>query len=130
MKILGNLTRGLNPQLKHLLYRSCALLIALYGFQLWYYSKASLSYPLKSLGKLQRRAAIWILGAFKTSPSYNIEVIVGPILIHLHLQKLSRRSQLRAYIFPANHILRLLLDNKSDNPSLSHSLLLSSLTKR
>ena len=34
MKILGNLTRGLNPQQKCLLYRSCALPIALYGFQL------------------------------------------------------------------------------------------------
>ena len=32
MKILGNSTRGLNPHQKHLLYRSCALPIALYGF--------------------------------------------------------------------------------------------------
>ena len=32
MKILGNLSRGLNPQQKRLLYRSCALPIALYGF--------------------------------------------------------------------------------------------------
>ena len=32
MKILGNLTRGLIPHQKWLLYRSCALLIALYGF--------------------------------------------------------------------------------------------------
>ena len=52
MKILGNSTRGLNLQQKCLLYRSCALSIALYGFQLWYYSKAPLSYSLKSLGKL------------------------------------------------------------------------------
>ena len=36
MKILGNSTRGLNPQQKRLLYRSCALLIALYSFQLWF----------------------------------------------------------------------------------------------
>ena len=34
MKILGNLTKGLNLQQKHLLYRSCALPIALYNFQL------------------------------------------------------------------------------------------------
>ena len=57
MNILGNLTRSLNPQQKCLLYRSCTLLIALYGFQRWYYSKAPLLYPLKSLGKLQRQAA-------------------------------------------------------------------------
>jgi len=54
IKILGNSTRGLNPQQKCLLYRSCTLPIALYRFQLWYYSKAPLSYPLKSLEKLQK----------------------------------------------------------------------------
>ena len=34
MKILGNLTRGLIPHQKHLLYRSYTLPIALYGFQM------------------------------------------------------------------------------------------------
>ena len=52
MKILSNSTKGFNPQQKHLLYKSYTLSIALYGFQLWYYSKAPLSYPLKSLEKL------------------------------------------------------------------------------
>ena len=61
MKILGNSTRGLNPQQKHLLYRSCTLLIALYRFQMWYYNKALLLYSLKTLGKLQRRATLWIV---------------------------------------------------------------------
>jgi len=85
MKIISNSTRGLIPQQKRLLYRSYALPIALYSFQLWFYSKAPLSYPLNSLGKLQRRAATWILGAFKTSPLYGIEAITGLIPIHLHL---------------------------------------------
>ena len=58
MKILSNSIRGLNPNQKRLLYRSCALPIALYGFQLWYFHRAPLLYPLKILGKLQRRAAI------------------------------------------------------------------------
>jgi len=78
--------------------------------------------------------AIWILGAFKTSPSYGIGAIAGLIPIHLHLQKLSRRSQLRAYSLPANHILRLLMGNGSNIPNIPshphhHSLLLNSLTK-
>jgi len=34
MKLLGNLSRGINPIQKCLLYRCCALPIALYGFQL------------------------------------------------------------------------------------------------
>ena len=34
MKILGNSMRGLNPHQKYFLYRSCAMPIVLYGFQL------------------------------------------------------------------------------------------------
>ena len=68
MKLLGNSTRGINPLQKRLLYRCCVLPIVLYGFQLWFYNKAPLSYPMKILGKMQRRAAIWILGAFKMLP--------------------------------------------------------------
>ena len=52
MKLLGNSVQGLNPHQKCLLYRSCILLIALYGFQLWYYNKAPLAYSLKQLGKM------------------------------------------------------------------------------
>ena len=130
MKILGNSTRGLNSQQKCLLYRSCTLPIVLYGFQLWYYSRAPLSYPLNSLSKLQRRAATWILGAFKTSPSYNIEAIVGLILICHHLQKLSSRLQLRGHTLPANHIIKSLLDNNPNCSFPSHDLSLGLLSKR
>jgi len=59
--------------------------IALYSFQLWFYNKAPLLYHMKILGKIQRRAAIWILGAFKTSPLEGIEAIVGIIPIKFHL---------------------------------------------
>ena len=58
IKMLGNSTRGLNLLQKRYLYRSCALPIALYGFQLWYYNKVPLYYPLKSLRKMQWRAAL------------------------------------------------------------------------
>ena len=72
MKLLGNSSRGINPLQKCLLYRCCVLPIAMYGFQLWFYNKAPLSYHFKILNKMQRRATIWILGAFKTSPSEGI----------------------------------------------------------
>ena len=49
------------------------------------YNKAFLAYPLKKLRKMQCRAAIWILGAFQTSPSFGIEAITELIPIHLHL---------------------------------------------
>ena len=58
MKLLGNSSRGINPVQKRLLYRCCALPIALYGFQLWFYNKAPLSYHMKILNKMQRRATI------------------------------------------------------------------------
>jgi len=53
-----------------------------------------MAYHLKVLGKMQRRAAIWILGDFKTFPLYGIEAIAGLVPIKLHLQKLGGRSQL------------------------------------
>ena len=58
MKILGNSSCSIIPTQKCLLYRCCILPITLYGFQLWFYNHAPLSYPLKILGKIQRKAAI------------------------------------------------------------------------
>ena len=106
MKILRNLVHSLASQQKYLLYRSCVLPIVLYRFQLQFYNKALLFYPLKELNKMQRRAAIWILDAFCTLPSFGIETIIGLIPICLHLQKLCGRSQLRAHSLLYNHILK------------------------
>jgi len=97
--------RGLNPHQKCFFYRSCTIPIALYGFQLWYYNKAPLLYPLKILNKMQRRATLWIVEAFKTSLSLGVEAITGLISINLHLQKLSGRFQLRTHLLSYNHIL-------------------------
>jgi len=75
---------------------------------------------MKILNKLQRRAAIWIMGAFKTSPSEGIEAIARIIPIRFHLQKIARRSQIRPFKLPTNHILRELIDDlplSSNNPN-------------
>ena len=113
MKLLGNSSRGINPLQKCLLYRCCILPIALYSFQLWFYNKAPLSYHMRILDKMQRRVAIWILGAFKTSPLESIEAITGIIPIRFHLQKIARRLQIRPFKLPTNHILRELMDDLS-----------------
>ena len=118
MKLLGNSSRGINPLQKCLLYRCCALLIVLYGFQLWFYNRAPMSYHMKALNKIQRRAAIWILGAFKTLPLKGIEVVAGLIPVKSHLQKIAKRSQIRPFKLPKNHILNNLLD---DSPHQSNS---------
>ena len=84
MKILGNSNHGINPLQKYLLYRSYVFPIMLYEFQLWFYNHAPMAYHLKALGKMQRKVTIWILEAFKTSPSYGIKAIAGLIPIKLH----------------------------------------------
>jgi len=76
---------------------------------------------MKILNKMQRRATICILGAFKMSPSEGIEAIVRIIPIKFHLQKLTERSLIHPFKLPANHIIRDLMDdlphqNKEPNP--------------
>ena len=128
MKILGNSIWGLISQQKQLLYKSCILPITLYGFQLWFYKKALLSYLLGLLNHIQQRAATWILGIFCTSPSFSVKAIAGLISINLYLYKLSGWAQLRVHSLPHNHILCFLLESRPTNNSLHHSLSLDLLT--
>ena len=120
MKILGNSLRGLIPTQKRLLYRSCILSIILYSFQIWYYKKAPLLYPLKVLRNMQRRVALWILGDFCTFPSADIKAIAGLIPIYLHLQKLNSKFHLRVHTLPTNHIIKSLLETRSINNKYTH----------
>jgi len=94
MKMLDNSSRGLLPIQKRLLYRTCILLIALYGFQLWFFKGAPIVKNITELKKMQQRAALWITGAFRTSLSEGIEAIAGLIPITLHLCKLNGRHHL------------------------------------
>ena len=71
---------------------------------------------MKILGKMQRRAAIWILGAFKTSPVEDIEAIAGLIPIKLHLQKLTDRSQLCLLALLHNHFIQSLMCCSNHSP--------------
>jgi len=102
-------------------------MFTLYGFPLWFYNKAPLSYPLKVLRAMQCRAALWILGAFRTSPSSSIEAIAGLVPTHLHLQKLSGRLQLQTHSLPPNHIINSLLEarhssNEVHSPTINGEL--------
>ena len=128
IKLLGNLLRGINPIQKRLLYRCCALPIALYGFQLWFYNKVPLSYHMKILNKMQRSTTIWILGAFKTSSMEGIEVLAGLIPIRFHLQKIAKRSLICPFKLPANHILKNLLNDDPPPSKSNNSHNIGSLT--
>ena len=73
---------------------------------------------------MQRRATIWILGAFKTLPTEGIKAITGIIPIKFHLQKLVKRSQIQYLMLPSNHLIRSLMDDSSSssNKSIPHSI--------
>ena len=86
-----------------------------------------MAYHLKILGKIQRKAAILILGAFKISPSYGIEALAGLIPINLHFQKLGGCSQLQAYRLPFSHIVRSLIDSQLNLQSNLNAVALNSL---
>jgi len=79
---------------------------------------------MKILGKMQRRATIWILGAFRTSPTEGFEAIAGLIPIKFHLQKLTSRSQLHSAALLENHLIRTLMDNSHNahNKPSPHSI--------
>jgi len=66
---------------------------------------------MKILNKMQRRAAIWVLGAFKTSPMEGIKALAGLMPIRFHLQKIAKRSLIRPFKLPANHILNNLMND-------------------
>ena len=98
MKILGNLSRGLIPTQKYLLYEMYILSIVLYSFSIWYYNNVLLSYLFKVFKLMQRRATLWIFGVFRTFSFLGIKVITSFILKNLYLWKLNRRLQLHTQL--------------------------------
>ncbi|CAA7258924.1 unnamed protein product [Cyclocybe aegerita] len=89
MRMLGNSTRGLSPKQRRLLYRSCVVPIATYGYRLWYLNGARNKGAMNQLKRMQRKAALWITGAFRTSPTGGLEALAGLIPVHLMLKKLA-----------------------------------------
>jgi len=122
MLSLGNSARGLKPKHKRLLYRSCVMLIALYGIRLWYYDGARIKGTMKELTKIQRQAGIWILGAFKSTPTGAVESLAGLIPIHLQIRKLVYRNHVRMHMLADSHITHLMAatGNEADFISMYH----------
>jgi len=83
---------------------------------------------MKVLNKMQRRAAIWILGAFKTSPLEGIKALAGIIPIRFYLHKIAKRSQICPFKLPDNHILKNLLDDSPPQFKSPNSHNIGSLT--
>ena len=130
MKMLGNFSRGLLPTQKHLLYRTCIVPIALYGFQLWFFKGAPTVKNITELKKMQCRAALWITGAFRTSSTEGVEAIAGLMPINLHLKKLNGHHHLRYATIPPSHAINSLLDNHQNKNQIQHKFTLASLTDK
>ena len=60
---------------------------------------------------MQRCTAIWILGAFKTSPAGAVKMLAGLTPIHLHIQKLVLRSHSRYSTLADQHANRMIVDD-------------------
>ena len=130
IKMIGNSSRGLLPFQKCLLYRTCVLSIALYGFQLWFFKSISIVKNITELKKMQQRAALWITGAFWTSLSKGIEAISGLIPIALHLCKLNSRHHLHYTSIPPLYAINSLLDSQHAKNQTPHKTTTSKLTMK
>ncbi|CAA7263688.1 unnamed protein product [Cyclocybe aegerita] len=109
MRMLGNSTRGLSPKQHRLLYRSCVVPIATYGYHLWYFDGARNKGVMNQLKRMQRKAALWITGAFCTSPTGGLEALAGLIPVHLMLKKLATRAVYRVATLSDTHPLHFMM---------------------
>ncbi|CAA7267561.1 unnamed protein product [Cyclocybe aegerita] len=106
MRMLGNSTRGLSPKQRRLLYRSCVVPIATYSYHLWYFDGARNKGAMNQLKWMQRKAALWITGAFRTSPTGGLEALAGLIPVHLMLKKLATHAVYHVATLSDTHPLR------------------------
>ncbi|CAA7267360.1 unnamed protein product [Cyclocybe aegerita] len=61
--------------------------IATYGYRLWFFDGACNKGAISQLKWMQQKAALWITGAFRTSPTGGLEALAGIISVHLMLKK-------------------------------------------
>ncbi|KAF5319438.1 hypothetical protein D9619_008864 [Psilocybe cf. subviscida] len=106
---------------KRLLYRSCVIPIATYGFRLWYFGSTKNKGAIKTLNSMQRQAALWITGAFRTSPSGGIEALAGLMPLHKILAKLASGSITRVVSLSDTHPVRSLMSGQHLKRAVPHA---------
>jgi len=102
----------------------------LYRFNLWFFKGAPIVKNINELKKMQQKAALWITGAFRTSPSDGIKDIAGLILITLHIHNLNGRHHLRYGSIPFTHAINSLLDSQHAKNHSLHKTAISKLTDK
>ncbi|KAF5321100.1 hypothetical protein D9619_001850 [Psilocybe cf. subviscida] len=74
-----------------------------YEFRLWYFAGAKNKTAIKVLNKMQRQPALWMTGAFCTSPGGGIKALAGLMPLHMTLAKLSSGSVTRVVSLSDTH---------------------------
>src|SRR5688572_12886434 len=122
MKMLGSSTKRLSSENQRLLYRSCVVAIATFGFHLWYTEKGRYKALLTHLNKMQWRSAMWITSAFNTTPTVTAEGIAGLMPVHIMLTRLHQCSIGRAATLLRTHPLHALLGCRQGQGREQHKM--------
>ena len=76
---------------------------------MWYYNGARNKGVIKMLTSMQRKAALWITGAFRTSPTGGVEALAGLLPISHLLRRMADRAAARFVTLTKTHPLRALV---------------------
>jgi hypothetical protein len=125
MGMLGNSVRGLEPDQKQLLYRSCVMLVITYGFHLWYFKGTHIKGLIKAMSQVQHTAMRWICGTFHTTPGGGAECLSGLLPMHLTLRCLADRGTTCVPMLAKSHPLRTILGEAMEGCHQAHSLALA-----
>ncbi|KAJ3502826.1 hypothetical protein NMY22_g18454 [Coprinellus aureogranulatus] len=88
--------------------------------RLWFYKGAKNVGALKTLSRMQCKAAIWIMGAFCMSPTGGSKLLAGLPPIRLQLRKLSERAVFRMATLSNTHPLRSLMPEEMQKGAKHH----------
>lgn len=106
-RMLGNSVRGLRAHDRRRLYIANIIPITLYGAQLWWHPGwHKVQWIAQELRKVQARAARWITGCFRTTPTGAMDVLARLIPIRHQVNTYMQRAALRLRTLHTGHPLR------------------------
>jgi len=97
--------------------------------EMWFFDGARCKKALSSLKTMQRKAAIWITGAFSTFPTGEVESPAGLIPVHLHLQKMAGRANYQAATLSDSHPLQSILGQDHHRGAQAHPCAISKMSE-
>ena len=104
IEMFRNLTRGLLPLQKWLLYCSYIISIATYGFGFQLFAGVPTKTQILLLAAMECKAAFQILSVFHILPTSRIEILIDLIPIYPYLKKLAKQSYFRTTTLSLAHI--------------------------